>query len=158
EGVDGRRPVLGEARAHPAVELAVRAGRRGDGLADLLGGRRAWLGEAHGRRRTNDGDEAQSSGKPQRPNNSTRGAGRPTHAVSIARSPGGDHLDVGRLPVMSASTARRSASVSTPIVDVTVSTTTTSIPFSRKRSCSSFSVSSSGEGGRWWKASSAALR
>ena len=58
----------------------------------------------------------------------------------------------------SACTACRSSSVSTPTVASVVSTTVIGMPFSRKRSCSSRSVCSSSEGGRRWKASSAARR
>src|SRR5205814_5171198 len=56
----------------------------------------------------------------------------------------------------SACTVCRSSSVSTPTVASVVSTTVIGMPFSRKRSCSSRSVCSSSEGGRRWKASSAA--
>ena len=57
-----------------------------------------------------------------------------------------------------ACTACRSSSVSTPTVGSVVSTTVIGMPFSRKRNCSSRSVCSSSDGGRRWKASSAARR
>src|SRR2546427_781581 len=135
---DGRGPVLRDAGADASIELALSTafGRR---LPDWIRSGRAGLGQAHGGRQHRDRQRDRH-----REFHPHRSVARPPFAASRA---------LRRL-----STARRSASVSTPTVGSVVSVATIAMPFSRNLSCSSFSVSSSGEGARRWKASSAAFR
>src|SRR5438093_317968 len=88
ERLDGRLPILGQARANTPVVLALRA-RSGRGLADLPRGGRAGLGEPDGRcqRRDCDGEAQSDESRNDRPGSCHQ------HAASIycagsRRSPG----------------------------------------------------------------------